>query len=144
MASNAERAALLVRGIEASVAGDSSVVADLYTDDVTAWSPSMTIGSAAELAVEFEDRDDAFSDIELDLTPLDVAGDRACIEWVATVTHSGPLVVDDDEIVIEPTGKRFTLRGVTVAEFEGDRIKEFRQYWDEVAILEQLGLLPDE
>jgi ketosteroid isomerase-like protein len=144
MASNAERAALLVRGIEASVAGDSSVVCDLYTDDVKAWSPSMMIGSAAELAVEFEDRDEAFSDIELDLTPLDVAGDRACIEWVATVTHSGPLVIDDDEIVIEPTGKRCTLRGVTIAEFEGDRIKEFRQYWDEVAILEQLGLLPDE
>src|SRR5260370_39235935 len=104
----------------------------------------MAIGSAGELGVEFEDRDEAFSDIELDLTPLDVAGDRACIEWVATVTHSGPLEIDDDEIVIEPTGRRCTLRGVTVAEFEGDRIKEFRQYWDDVAILEQLGLLPDQ
>jgi ketosteroid isomerase-like protein len=144
MASNAERAALLVRGIEASVAGDSSVVGDLYTDDVRAWSPALTISSAAELAVEFEDRDEAFSDIELDLTPLDVAGERACIEWVATVTHSGPLVIDGADVVIDPTGKRCTLRGVTVAEFEGDRIKEFRQYWDELAILEQLGLLPDD
>jgi ketosteroid isomerase-like protein len=144
MASNAERAALLVRGIEASVAGDSSVVSDLYTDDVRAWSPAMTISSAAALAVEFEDRDEAFSDIELDLTPLDVAGDRACIEWVATVTHSGPLVIDEGEVVIEATGKRCTLRGVTVADFDGDRIKEFRQYWDEFAILEQLELLPDE
>lgn len=144
MASNAERAALLVRGIEASVAGDSSVVGDLYTDDVRAWSPAMTISSAAELAVEFEDRDEAFSDIELDLTPLDVAEGRACIEWVATVTHSGPLVIDEGGVVIEPTGKRLALRGVTVAEFEGDRIKEFRQYWDELAILEQLDLLPED
>jgi ketosteroid isomerase-like protein len=144
MASNAERAALLVRGIEASVAGDSSVVSDLYTDDVKAWSPAMTITSAAELAVEFEDRDEAFSDIELDLTPLDVAGERACIEWTATVTHSGPFVIDEGEVVIEATGKRCTLRGVTVAEFDGDRIKEFRQYWDELAILEQLELLPND
>ena len=37
-----------------------------------------------------------------------------------------------------------TMRGVTVADFEGDRICAFRQYWDEVALLEQLGLLPVE
>ena len=36
------------------------------------------------------------------------------------------------------------MHGVTVADFEGDRICAFRQYWDEVALLEQLGLLPIE
>lgn len=143
MASNAERAAALVRGIEASVAGDSSVIAALYTKDVKGWSPALSVSSAAELAGELEDREDAFSDIELDLVPLDVSGDRACVEWVATATHSGPLVVDDD-LVFEPTGLRCRLRGATVAEFDGDRIRSFRQYWDEVALIEQLGLLPDD
>lgn len=57
--------------------------------------------------------------------------------------HSGPLVVDED-VVIDPTGGRFTLRGVTVADFEGDRIRAFRQYWDEASLLEQLQLLPTE
>ena len=47
-------------------------------------------------------------------------------------------------VVIEPSGGRFTLRGVTVADFEGDRIRAFRQYWDEVSLLEQLQLLPSE
>ena len=70
-------------------------------------------------------------------------GDRACVEWVATATHSGPLVVDDD-LVIEPTGVRCSLRGVTVAEFDGDRIRSFRQYWDEVSLIAQLGLLPED
>jgi ketosteroid isomerase-like protein len=65
------------------------------------------------------------------------------VEWIATATHSGPLVVDED-VVIEPTGGRFTLRGVTVADFEGDRIRAFRQYWDEVSLLEQLELIPTE
>ncbi len=140
MASNAVRAAVLVRGIEASIVGDSSVIADLYTEDVRAWSPSITVSSAAELAVELEDREEAFSEIELELAPLDVSGDRACVEWVATATHSGPLVIDDD-LVIEPTGLRCRLRGVTIAEFDDDRIRSFRQYWDEVSLIEQLGLL---
>jgi ketosteroid isomerase-like protein len=141
MASNAERAATLVRGLEASIAGDSTVVAELYTDDVKGWAPAMVVSSAAELAVEFEDRDGAFSDIELDVSPLDVSGERAAVEWIVTATHSGPLEIDDDT-VIDPTGVRLTLHGMTVAEFEGDKIRSFRQYWDEVEILEQLALLP--
>ena len=143
MGSSADRAAALVQAIEATVTGDSRVVCELYADDVQGWSPTMTVTSAAELAVELEDRQDAFSDIELDVTPLDVGDDQACVEWIATATHSGPLVVDE-EVVIEPTGGRFTLHGVTVADFEGDRIRAFRQYWDEVSLLEQLQLLPSE
>jgi ketosteroid isomerase-like protein len=143
MGSSADRAAALVQAIEATVTGDSRVVCELYADDVQGWSPTMTVTSAAELAVELEDRQDAFSDIDLDVTPLDVGDDQACVEWIATATHSGPLVVDED-VVIEPTGGRFTLRGVTVADFEGDRIRAFRQYWDEVSLLEQLQLLPSE
>ena len=53
------------------------------------------------------------------------------------MTHSGPLMIDDD-VVIDPTGLRVTLVGVTVAEFDGDRIRSFRQYWDEAALREQM------
>ncbi len=103
----------------------------------------MTVSSAAELAGEFEDRAGVFTDIVLDVAPLDVGGERACAEWVATITHSGPLAVDDD-VVLEPTGVRCSLHGVTVAEFEGDRIRSFRQYWDEAEVLAQIGLLTDD
>lgn len=143
MASNAERAAALMRSVEAGVVGDSSVIAGLFTKDVKGWAPAASVSSSAELAGEFEDREEAFSDIDLELLPLDVAGDRACVEWVATATHSGPLVVDED-LVIDPTGLRCRLRGVTIAEFDGDRIRSFRQYWDEVSLIEQLGLLPED
>jgi ketosteroid isomerase-like protein len=143
MGSSADRAAVLVQAIEASVTGDSRVVRELYADDVQGWSPVMTVSSAAELAVELEDRQEAFTDIDLEVTPLDVGADQACVEWVATATHSGPLVIDED-VVVEPTGGRFTLRGVTVADFEGDHIRAFRQYWDEVSLLEQLELIPTE
>jgi ketosteroid isomerase-like protein len=143
MGSTADRATVLVQAIEASVAGDSNMIGDLYTKDVHAWSPAMTVSSAAQLAVEFEDRDDAFSDIELEMSPLPVGGDQACVEWIATATHGGPLVVDDDA-VIEATGRRITLRGVTVADFDGERIRAFRQYWDEVGLLVELDLLPED
>lgn len=137
MVSSVHRAAVLMRAIQTIVAGDSSAVRELYVDDVVGWTPTMTVCSAVELAVELEDREEAFSDIELELSPLEVGKDQACVEWVATATHSGPLVVDD-ELVIKPTGQRFTLRGITVADFDGDRIRAFRQYCDEVSLLDQL------
>ena len=46
-----------------------------------------------------------------------------------------------DQRSIEPSGTRVTLHGVTVAEFHGERICSLRQYWDEIAVLEQLGVL---
>ncbi|HEY7105110.1 MAG TPA: nuclear transport factor 2 family protein [Acidimicrobiia bacterium] len=143
MVTSAERAAILIRGLEASVTGDSSVVPEIYTDDVKGWAPAMHVSSADELATELEDREDAFSDIELAFLPLDVGGDRACVEWMMTATLSGPIVIDG-ELAIEPSGERITLHGVTVAEFDGDRISSFRQYWDEGELLAQIGLLPDD
>jgi hypothetical protein len=143
MGTSGDRAGVLMRALEVAVTGDTRLVRELYTDDVQGWSPPMTVSSAAELAVELEDRDEAFSDIHLDVSPLEVGDDQACVEWVATGTHSGPLVIDD-EVVIEPTGRRFTLRGVTVADFDADRIRAFRQYFDEVSLLEQLELIPSD
>ncbi|MET0919888.1 MAG: nuclear transport factor 2 family protein [Acidimicrobiia bacterium] len=138
MPSNEARAAALVRSIEASIVGDSSVVAELYTDDVDGVSHAVHVTSAVELAVELEDRDDAFSDVELVVNPLDVGGTSACVEWSATATHSGPLPIDDDT-AIGATGQRVTLEGVTVAEFDGDRIRRFRQYGNERDVIASLA-----
>jgi ketosteroid isomerase-like protein len=138
MTDNATRASLLVRALRASITGDSAVIEVLYTPDVQAWSPWLTAGSAGDLAAEFERRDGTFSDIEVEVAPLDVGGEFACVEWTVSMTHTGPLTLADGAVV-EPTGRRVTLNGVTVAEFQGDRICAFRQYCDELTILEQLG-----
>jgi ketosteroid isomerase-like protein len=143
MTTNEARATTLTRALRASIEGDSGAVTDLYTADVKAWAPALSASSADELAAEFDRRDDTFSDIELQVIPLDVGGDFACVEWTVTMTPSGPLTLRDG-VVLEPTGLSVTLNGATVAEFAGDRICSFRQYWDEFAVLEQLGLLFDE
>ncbi|MFN8028562.1 MAG: ester cyclase [Acidimicrobiia bacterium] len=142
MANNAERAATLVRALEASVAGDSSIVSEVFTDDVRGEAPTMTVSSAAELAVELEDRHDAFSAVELAVSPLDVGGDRAAVEWVVTLAHTGPVEIRD--VVLRPTGATVTLHGMTVADFSGSRICSFRQYWDEAELLGQLAAVGEE
>ena len=142
MTSNAERAAIVVRALRAAVDGDRTSIETLFTDDVQAWAPALSASSRSELIAAYEHRDDAFSDVELEVAPLDVGGDFACAEWTVMMTHTGPLTLAIDA-TIEPTGLRVAVHGVTVAEFRGDQICALRQYWDEFAVLEQLGVLRD-
>jgi ketosteroid isomerase-like protein len=140
MTSNEARAATLVRALRAGIDGDRETLQAVFTDDVRAWTPALSTTSLRDLIEEFERRDDAFSDIELEVVPLDVGGDHACVEWTVEMTHSGRISVGDDRTV-EPSGIRVTLHGVTVAEFHDERICALRQYWDEFAVFEQLGVL---
>jgi ketosteroid isomerase-like protein len=142
MTSNAERATILERALRAGIDGDRDAIDELYTEDVTAWSPVFGITSRTELVGELERRDEAFSDVELEVTALDVGGDYACAEWRVTMTHTGDLRLGDVD-PIPATGVTVTLNGVTIAEFRGGKICSFRQYWNEVSILDQLGFLQD-
>ncbi len=141
MSSNAERAAILTDALRAGLEGDRDTLARVYTDDVRAWTPALAMSSVVELMAEADRHDDAFSEVDLDVIPLDVGGDYACIEWRATMTHTGTLQLEDS--AVEATGLEITINGVTVAEFRGDRICALRQYWDELSVFEQLGLVGD-
>jgi ketosteroid isomerase-like protein len=143
MTSNAARATTLVRALHAGLDGDGNTIRDLCTEDVKAWTPALSATSISALTAELERRDQAFSDIELEVAPLDVGGEYACAEWSVSMTHTGPLVLAGGDVV-EPTGTRITLNGATVAEFRGDRICSIRQYWDELAVFEQIGLMPED
>jgi len=140
MRGNRYRATRLARAVRASILGDSSVIENLYTLGVRGWSPTMEVSSASELACEFEFNGEAFTDVAVDVTLLDVNAPQACVEWQATAVHSGPIDAGEG-IVLAPTGRRVTLRGITVADFDEDRICSFRQYWDELALLIELGLV---
>jgi ketosteroid isomerase-like protein len=142
MTTNAARAETLVRALRAAIERDLSLVDELCSDDVTVWTPAFAARSADELRAELARGDDAFSDLDLTVSPMDVGGDYACVEWSVTMTHSGDLELAGGSVV-EPTGLRVTVYGMTVAEFRDERICSLRQYWDELSVLEQLGLWGD-
>jgi len=143
MTSNESRATTLARALRAGVEGDRAVVEAACTPDIRVWAPGLSAASLPALLDALDRRDEAFSDIEVEITPLDVGGDFACVEWTVRMTHTDAVALGDGTR-LEPTGERVTLNGATVAEFDGDRICALRQYWDEFAVLEQLGALSAE
>jgi ketosteroid isomerase-like protein len=40
--------------------------------------------------------------------------------------------------VVDATGRRVRLAGVTVADFRGDKIRSYRTYFDDLSLIEQI------
>src|SRR5829696_2439049 len=68
-------------------------------------------------------------------------GDTAINEWIFTGTNTGPM--ETPEGIIPATGKSITIKGCDVLTVRGGLIVEHRAYYDQVAFMNQLGLLPE-
>ena len=132
-----DHGAVLHAALRAAVDGDVAPLPELFTEDVTGWSPNLIVTSREELLTALLAQEDALTDVEVAVEPIDVIGDKAIAEWVVTAVFSGPFLVDDD-LLIEPNGRRLMMAGVTVAEFRGQQIRAFRSYFDDAAFLEQM------
>jgi hypothetical protein len=136
MAENS-RAETLRRALEAGLTGDADVLPELFTDDVSGWGPHMLVSSLDELKETLAAREDALSDVQIEINSLDVFGNKGFVEYRINAVFSGPFVLDP-ETTIEPTGDKILLGAALVAEFDGDKISAFRNYFDDAALLEQM------
>ncbi|MGA9529683.1 MAG: nuclear transport factor 2 family protein [Terriglobales bacterium] len=79
-------------------------------------------------ADEFE----AVPDLDLKLLHASVANNHATIEWSFSGTDKG----------IYKSGKKFTVRGVSVIDLRGGKIVRNLDFYDSAAIMRQAGVLP--
>ena len=134
------RAETVRRAIETCIAPDDAAItqlADLFSDDATVWSPNLLTTSRSELAEALAFREEAFSDVAVQFDAVDVFGTKAFVEFRVTADFTGPFVIDE-EVVIEPNGRRLVLGAAAVAEFEAGRIRALRGYFDDAVLLEQM------
>ena len=79
---------------------------------------------------------DAFPDLKAVVTGTVVSGDRAASEWRFTGTQTGELMG------IPAANGRMDVRGTSIYQFEGGKIKRKVDYWDSATVLRQLGAMP--
>ena len=131
------RASVLERALAACVTGETDVLPELFTDDVSGWSPNLLVGSLDELSEAVKGRDESLSDVSILVHGVDLVGNRAYAEYILSGVFSGPLTVSDD-LVIEPNGREVLLGGAIAADFAGDKIAAFRNYFDDLTLLVQM------
>ena len=78
----------------------------------------------------------AFPDIKVSVEETVSEGDRSVIRWRAEMTHAGEFAG------VAPTGKKVTVRGISVMRFDGGKIAEAWDHWDQLGLLTQIGAVP--
>ena len=132
------RKQVLADALKAEIGAAPADLKTLFTDDVTGWSPYATVSGLAALAELAALREEAFSDVVITFRGIDEVGNKAFAEWLVEADHTGPLVLSDDT-ALEATGRHVQLPGVTVADFREGKIRSFRTYFDDLALIEQIA-----
>lgn len=84
----------------------------------------------------------AFPDYQLALVDAFGEGDRLAVRMRSSDTHTGPLILSDGT-AIPPTGLRISQDWIALVTFDGaGLIVQFDEFYDQLALLVQLGLAP--
>jgi steroid delta-isomerase-like uncharacterized protein len=78
----------------------------------------------------------AFPDLNLTLEDIIAEGDKVVVRWTMRGTHQGA------SLGMPPTGKQFTLPGISLLRLDGGMAAETWVSYDQLAMLQQLGLAP--
>ena len=135
---SSSRKEVLADALKAEIGAAPVDLKTLFTDDVTGWSPYVTVSGLAALAELAALRETAFSNVVITFRGIDEAGNRAFAEWLVQADHTGPLVLSEDS-ALEATGRHVQLPGVTVADFREGKIRSFRTYFDDLSLIEQIA-----
>jgi steroid delta-isomerase-like uncharacterized protein len=79
----------------------------------------------------------AFPDFRLTVEDIIAEGETVMTRWSCRGTHKGDLSG------IAPTGKQFTISGITVGRLANGKIAESYVNWDALGLMQQLGVVPE-
>jgi steroid delta-isomerase-like uncharacterized protein len=82
---------------------------------------------------------EAFPGINISVDDVIAEGDQAVSRYTIRGSHQG-----ETEDFGPPTGKRVELRGITIHRFEDGKIVEEWEAYDNLSLLQQLGLAPEQ
>ena len=122
---------------------DVEVLVERHTDDVVWTEPTLPAPARGKEAVAAAMRDTftAFPDLQVHPDAFhvypDVDDQSAVVTWTLTGTMTGPL-----QNGVPATGRSIRMSGANLARFRDGLISEYTFYYDSLAMMQQLGLLP--
>lgn len=133
---------LLDRYVERYNAGDLDAVMDLYAEDAVQLMPDGTFEGQSTIRERLAQELNGFSDVAHRVESFVEQGDAFADEWTFVGTHTGAVALPDGS-QLPPTGKRVEIRGMELVQVRDGRIVIDNLYYDNMAVLAQLGLVPE-
>jgi steroid delta-isomerase-like uncharacterized protein len=126
---------------EAFNSHDIDRFASTLADDVVFQAPGGIIGEGKSACAQFYGGwMGAFPDAHVEIHDLHIAGDVAVEEGTFTGTHQGVLRAPDGDV--PSTGRPVTVDYIQVLRYHDGRYISFNLMYDQLSLLEQLGLIP--
>ena len=121
-------------------AHDADGLIALFTDDLIYEDKALgrVYNGPAELRAFVAETVAGFPDVTFEMRCTFATETQGGAEWVMRGTHTGDLPG------LPVTRRPFAIEGASILEFSGDRIRRCTDYWDQVAFLKQLGVMPSE
>ena len=134
-----ENKALAIRSWEIVSQRNPDVIDEVYAPNFVWHEPDQDIQGPEEakqfVAMFFE----AFPDINITIEDAIAEGDKVVTRWTIGGTHQGEI-----EDFGPPTGRQMELEGITIHRFEGGKIVEEWERYDNLGMMQQLGLVPEQ
>ena len=132
---------LLERYVELYNAGDLDAVMELYAEDAVQTMPEGTFAGRNATRERLARDLEACPDATYTVGSFVEQGDSFADESAFVGTHTGPFPLPDGT-QLPPTGKRVEIKGMELVQVRDGRIVIDNLYDVNLAVLAQLGLLP--
>jgi steroid delta-isomerase-like uncharacterized protein len=114
-------------------------IEEIYAPDVVWHEPDQDVRGIDEARQFVTTYKTALPDLNITVEDVVGEGDRAVTRWTVRGTHQGEV-----EEFGPPTGRQVELKGITIHRIEGGKIVEEWEAYDNLSILQQLGLVPEQ
>ena len=133
-----ENKALVRRSWETADNPDE-IIDEVYAADLVWHDPDQDIQGHEEAKQYIAMYKTAFPDLSPTVEDVIAEGDKVVSRWTIRGTHQGEI-----EGFGPPTGKQIELEGITISRIEGGKIVEEWNRYDNLSLLQQLGLAPEQ
>jgi steroid delta-isomerase-like uncharacterized protein len=133
---------LLDRYVELYNEGELEACMELYAEDAVQFMHDGTFEGLSEIHERLARDLTAFPDAKYTVARFVEQGDSFADEWTFTGTNTGPFRLPDGTEV-PPTGRRVEIRGMELVQVRDGKIVVDNLYYDFMAALAQLGLVPE-
>ena len=115
------------------------VLDEVYASDLVWHEPDQDVRGSEEAKRFVDTYKTAFPDLHATVEDVIAEGDRVVTRWTIRGTHQGEV-----EEFGPPTGRRVEIEGITLHRIEDGKIAEEWDRYDNLGVMQQLGLAPVE
>ncbi len=121
------------------VVDNPDLVDEIYAADLIWHEPDQDIQGSEEAKQFIAMYRTAFPDLNVSVEDAIAEGEKVVTRWTARGTHQGEI-----EEFGPPTGKHVEFEGLTLHRIEGGKIVEEWERYDNLSVMQQLGLAPEQ